>query len=35
MTSYRLVGRATDALGEPGKTNIYQLPAQGGAPAVA
>ncbi|WP_459723892.1 adenylate/guanylate cyclase domain-containing protein [Sideroxyarcus sp. TK5] len=34
MTSYRLTGRV-DGKGEAGKTNIYQLPPQGGAPAVA
>ncbi len=34
MTSYRLVGRVS-TLGDTGKNNVYQLPAQGGSPAVA
>ncbi len=34
MTSYRLTGRV-DGTGDIGKNNIYQLPQQGGAPAVA
>ncbi len=34
MTSYRLIGPA-DALGAPGNNNVYQLPAQGSAPATA
>lgn len=34
MTSYRLIGRASE-LGDAAKNNIYQLPSQGGSPAVA
>ena len=34
MTSYRLIGRV-DGQSEAGKSNVYQLPSQGGAPAVA
>jgi class 3 adenylate cyclase len=34
MTSYRLTGRV-DGMNEVGKNNIYQLPPQSGAPAVA
>lgn len=34
MTSYRLTGRV-DGKSDAGKNNIYQLPPQGGAPAVA
>jgi len=34
VTSYRLIGRVNDQ-GEQGKSNIYRLPPQGGAPAVA
>jgi class 3 adenylate cyclase len=34
MTSYRLTGRV-DGKSDSGQTNIYQLPPQGGAPAVA
>ncbi|MHB1115619.1 adenylate/guanylate cyclase domain-containing protein [Sideroxydans sp.] len=34
MTSYRLTGRV-DGKNDTGTNNIYQLPAQGGAPAVA
>ncbi|MDH2917289.1 MAG: adenylate/guanylate cyclase domain-containing protein [Gallionella sp.] len=34
MPAYRLIGKV-DALGISGKNNVYQLPAQGGAPAQA
>jgi class 3 adenylate cyclase len=34
MTSYRLTGRV-DGKNDAGQNNIYQLPAQGGTPAVA
>jgi class 3 adenylate cyclase len=34
MTSYRLTGRV-DGKNDTGQNNIYQLPAQGGSPAVA